>query len=221
MKPAAETNETALAQEPLTCNLQPTTLATHQSSNPSIQPSIPARHRRGNIARLPKDLRQRVNEMLDDGLPYNQIIESLGEHGRDISDDAVGSWKGGGYQDYLRELRIVEQCRYRQGLAFDFAAKRSPINGFQATQQIAAAQICEAVAILGPDILRDALVANPLNYFRMLNSFARLTTGGLKCDRHLADQAERAAALEKTKSPRKKGMSARAVKEMNEKLNLM
>ena len=55
----------------------------------------------------------------------------------------------------------------------------------------------------------------------MLNSFARLTTGGLKCDRHLADQADRAASLEKAKSPRKKGMSAQAVKEMNEKLNLM
>ena len=98
---------------------------------------------------------------------------------------------------------------------------KSPINGFQATQQIAAAQICEAVTVLGPDILRDALIANPLNYFRMLNSFARLTTGGLKCDRHLAEEAERAAAVRKAKAPRKRGMSRQTLKEMTRKLNLM
>ena len=56
----------------------------------------------------------------------------------------------------------------------------------------------------------------------MLNSFARLTNGGLRCERHLIDEAERQAKLASEKLPQpKKGLSPEAKDEMIEKLNLM
>ena len=56
----------------------------------------------------------------------------------------------------------------------------------------------------------------------MLNSFARLTNGGLKCERHLIDEAERQAKLSSEKLPQpKKGLSPEAKDEMIAKLNLM
>jgi hypothetical protein len=185
-------------------------------------PPFPARHRNGKVARLPKALRQKINEMLDDGLPYAQIIQNLGVDGQDLNDDNIARWKAGGYQDHLRELRLIDQCRARRQHAMDLSLATGAVPGFQATQQIASAQICEVIADLGPDILRDAILANPLNYFRMLNAFTRLTNGGLKCERHVADEAERQARLEDLKTPaRKKGLSPEALQEMNEKLNLM
>jgi hypothetical protein len=81
--------------------------------------------------------------------------------------------------------------------------------------------ICEAIAGAGSDILREALEENPLNYFRMLNSFARLTNGGLKCERHLAEQAEAARQPAATDAPIKRGLSPETVKDMVEQLNLM
>ena len=179
------------------------------------------RHRNGHVARLPKEIRQRLNEMLDDGVAYKQIIENLGEHGGELNEDIIYRWKTGGYQDYLREQRLLDQCRLRRDRAFDLLAGASHINGFQATQQLAAVQICETVADLGADTLREALTANPLNYFRMLNSFARLTNGGLKCERYVAEGAERKARLARQTAPRKKGISPESVKEMQDKLNLM
>jgi hypothetical protein len=159
--------------------------------------------------------------MLDDGLTYLEIIKNLGDNAKDLNEDIMYRWKRGGYQDYLREQRILDQCRLRQERAFDLLRDGSHVNGFQATQQLATAQICETVAELGGDILREALIANPLNYFRMLNSFARLTNGGLKCERHLAEEADRKTKLEKAAAPRKKGITPESVKEMQDKLNLM
>jgi hypothetical protein len=183
--------------------------------------SIVNRGRTGKVARLPKELRQRINEMLDDGISYPGIIKNLGDDAKELTPRTVMSWKAGGYQDYLREQRILDQCRLRQERAFDLLRDGGHVNGFQATQQLATAQICQTVAELGGDILREALIANPLNYFRMLNSFARLTNGGLKCERHLADEADRKARLEKAAAPRKKGITPESVKEMQDKLNLM
>ncbi len=116
------------------------------------------RHRNGHVARLPKEIRQRINEMLDDGFAYKQIIENLGEHGAELNEDIIYRWKTGGYQDYLREQRLLDQCRLRRERAFDLLAGASHINGFQATQQLAAAQICETVADLGADTLREQIL---------------------------------------------------------------
>ena len=183
--------------------------------------NLKSRHCRGWIAHLPKETRQRINEMLDDGLTYNAIVERLGEQGKELTERCVRSWKQGGYQDYLRQQEMLEQCRARQFSASSLLSHRGSLNAFQATQQVATAQICETVLDVGTDILRKALAENPLNYFRMLNSFARLTNGGLKCERHLVDEIERKAKARQTKKPVRKGVSPESLKEMEEKLNLM
>ena len=189
--------------------------------NPNLPPLNPNR-RTGRIARLPKEIRWHINEMLDDGVPYLEIICQLGDHGKDLNEDILHRWKNGGYQDHLREQRLLDQTAGRRERALTLLAKADHINGFQATQQIATSQICEAVAELGGDVLREALVANPLNYFRMLNSFARLTNGGLKCEHHLAEEAERKLKLQQQKPrPFKKGITKKTLREMERKLKLM
>jgi hypothetical protein len=57
---------------------------------------------------------------------------------------------------------------------------------------------------MGADTFRKAVAANPLNCLRMLNTLSRLTAGGLKCERHLAEQVERKAVLARTSSRSRK-----------------
>ena len=215
---------TASQPAPVTEPSSSTNPPIHQSINPtpaSPEPRSTARRRQGKVARLPRAIRQRVNEMLDDGLTYPQVIASLGTDGQDLTPRAVMSWKGGGYQDYLRQQRLAEQCRRSQDRAFDLIRQNHPINAFQATQQLAAAQICEVAAESGAAVLSDALQANPLNYFRMLNSFSRLTTGGLKCEKHLLEEADHKARLGREANPTEGGLSPEVTRELIEKLNLM
>ena len=48
----------------------------------------------------------------------------------------------------------------------------------------------ETLIDLGPETLRRALKENPPNSFRLLNAMARMLSGGLKCERHIAEQLE-------------------------------
>jgi len=180
------------------------------------------RHRNGHVARLPKIVRQRINEMLDDGLPYAQILKKLGAKARGLDTIHIGSWKAGGYQDYLNEERRLGECRLRHDLIKQLATDHPGIEAYQASPKIAVALACETLLDLGPETLRRALQENPMNAFRLLNALARVLSGGLKCERHVADQAAQQARAEKETQPdSEKGLSKKTFKEMNAALKLM
>src|SRR4051794_40585793 len=90
-----------------------------QNHNPkSKNPSTGHARRNGNIARLPKSVRDRINMMLQDGVTYPAILHSLGEQGRDICPSSLTHWKNGGYP--------CTHCspRYAPGVALKRFAKR-------------------------------------------------------------------------------------------------
>ena len=214
---------------PITDASPPTTVPVpdHDAPGPSSSEPAPAknsfsRSRRGTVARLPKILRDRINQMLDDGLTYAQVIHELGNDVTGLNPEHIRRWKSGGYKDYLREQRLIQQCLARTDRVLDLLRQPGHIHAFQATQQIATAQICQTLAEVGPDILRESLAANPLNYFRMLNSFSRLANGALKCERLLDEQAQAAASAQPQPADApKKGLSPETIKELNDKLHLL
>src|SRR5262245_18670245 len=167
-------------------------------------PDGPARRSRSKISRLPKTVRDQLNLLILDGIPYAEIPARLGDIAKDINEDNLSTWKTGGHQEWLKEQQRVEDCRISQELTLDLAMERQGIDSFQAPNKIAAALICEALADLGSETFRKAIAANPLNALRMLNTLSRLTVGGLKCERHLADEAERKARLDHSRGPNKK-----------------
>ena len=61
--------------------------------------------------------------------------------------------------------------------------------------------MCEALADVGADTFRKAL-RDPHTCLRMLNALGRITAAGLRCERHLADEAARKAKLKQHKSPK-------------------
>src|SRR6476620_937085 len=63
------------------------------------------RRRRGKIAALPEAVREQINVMLEDGVPYANIITRLGETGKSLSEDALSRWFKTSFQDW-REARL-------------------------------------------------------------------------------------------------------------------
>jgi hypothetical protein len=94
-----------------------------QTSDQPIQPTHQphAEHRRtGKVARLARAVRERVNHMLDDGVPYDTIIQKLGKHGKHLTVDNLSEWKQGGHRDWLvrqQALALVHNLDDKQGLA--------------------------------------------------------------------------------------------------------
>src|SRR6266480_3230521 len=75
--------------------------------------------RNGKVARLPQALRDQINHMLDDGVPYKTIIERLSDAGKHLNEDNISNWRLGGYQDYLKAQLINDRARTQIEAAAD------------------------------------------------------------------------------------------------------
>src|SRR4051812_18485402 len=93
--------------------------------------TTPDVRRRGNVARLPKTLRDLVNAMLDDGKPYSEIVQAL-QNSADpilphpVTERNISNWFEGGYQDYLRAESWRERIDTRADRYLDVAANDAP-----------------------------------------------------------------------------------------------
>jgi len=75
--------------------------------------------RTGKIARLPKAIRDRLNQQMQDGVPGKDLVRWLNGHfevrdvllehfnARDITEQNLSEWKQGGFQDWLKH----QECR--------------------------------------------------------------------------------------------------------------
>jgi hypothetical protein len=144
------------------------------SNQPQIQSTALSTYRgKGKVARLPNALRHQVNEMLLDGLPYAEIIQRLGEHGKHLKPGHLCEWKKRGYQQWLAEQAIIERLRIRQETTADIVRELHPTDVNQATLQLGTLHIFEAFRDLGPGALDEKLGCDTAGFARLLNALSR------------------------------------------------
>src|SRR3982750_3602552 len=102
--PASETDAHAPSQDP--------------ESSPPPAPHLASRGN-GFVARLPKAIRDQLNQMMLDGVRYAQIINRLGEPARHLKPDHLTEWKKRGHQDWLLHQDCLAERRIRQESAGD------------------------------------------------------------------------------------------------------
>ncbi len=179
--------------------------------------------RTGKVARLPKELRYQINVMLQDGVPYLQIIDHLALHAYDINEDNLSNWKAGGYLDWLEEQRLIQAIKSKYQLA-ESIVRHSPSDNAagQAVLHIIATNLCKFLAETDPETLRESLLSDSDKFTRFVNSMVRLAEGGIKCGIHHFRSEDRAAEAAKARNPADKpGISDEALHTAEEKLNLL
>src|SRR6185295_5353645 len=144
---------------------------------PDPGPEQVGARRNGNVARLPKSVRDIINEMLRDGFSYPAIIRKLKTLKpplpHKIIESNLSRWKAGGYQDWLKEQLWLEQTRARQEIALDM------VRDFDATQvnhgalQIVTLRFFEAMRDPGPGSLEQKLGCNPVVFARIVSALCR------------------------------------------------
>jgi len=180
------------------------------------------RRRAGKIAHLPESVREQINLMLSDGLPYAAIIARLGPAGKGLNKDNLSRWKKNGHQDWVKEHQRRADVRTKLQFALDIVRENENSKIHEASQQMAALQVCELLTDFDPAALKQTLQDDPSGYVRLLNALPKLSKGGLACERLRVELAERKAKLEKEKIPRRqRGISAKALRLAEAKLNLM
>jgi len=143
--------------------------------------------RNGKVARLPLALREQINLMLDDGVPYKTIIEKLGEAGKHLNKDSISNWRLGGYQDHLKAHLLHDRARTQTEAAADVLRDTEflgPAKLQQACQEIALLQYLRTLMEHGDHLAQDSLKKNPAKMITLMNACCNLASAGLAIDKH-------------------------------------
>src|SRR5436190_17504372 len=174
---------------------------------PESGASKTGRRRTGTIARLPNTVRDQLNQMLLDGIPYRQIIEKLGEDGKDLNEGHISEWKKGGYEDWLLQQERLDDLGATREAALSLVRQKAGAPVQDAARTIASAQLYELLLSFDPRSFAAALADKPELYFRLINSLARLSEGEAVCSRLRAQ----ASALERQLETSENGESTAVV----------
>jgi hypothetical protein len=130
------------------------------------------RRRNGKISRLPEAIRNQVNQKLQDGVPYDQIIAWLAEQGHPgILKMNLSRWTHGGFQDWLDERHSLQQERDRYNWALEMAERKDDRTMVNAARQLNALHFFDAVSRMDSVELTKMLDRRPEKFITLINSF--------------------------------------------------
>ena len=182
------------------------------------------KHQTGKIARLPEDIRLKINQMISDGLTYGEIIASLGPVGAHLTRHAVRDWRRGvGFREWQQERAQARQMHDRAVLAIQLAKENEGAVIQKAGLDIAASQCFELLKDLDLNGFKQILEEDPQEYARIVSVMVRLAEGSLKFERYRAEVAEKKELLLKQLGEAKKegGMSLKSIEDMEAALQLL
>jgi hypothetical protein len=137
--------------------------------------------RTGKVARLPKEIRDQVNQMLLDNVPFSKIIEAIGDHGKGISENNMGNWKKGGFKEWVEDQDRNQALVLRRDSALSILDKKAGATVQDASRTIAAAQLYELLLTFDPTAFAHSLADKPELYLRLIGALARLSEGEAAC----------------------------------------
>src|SRR2546422_1081126 len=169
--------------------------------------------RTGNIAQLPRTLRDQVNHMLDDGCHYQKIIDWLTANGHPgIKPNNLTAWKQGGFPDWLELNRELSKQEKIRELSYDIASANEGSKTQEAAIQIAANFLFQVFMKFDPDKLAKELDLDPKHIPTVLNAFSRINRRGSEVElikeyKRQQEQQRLAATQEKVVSAVPPGLS--------------
>jgi len=151
-----------------------------------LQACQPKSRRTGKVARLPLALREQINLMLDDGVPYKTIIEKLGDAGKHLNEWNLSNWRLGGYQDHLNAQLINDRARIQTEAAADAvrdSGQVDPAKLQQACRRIAVLQYIETLIEHGEQLAQDSLKKNPAKMITLINACCNLSNTNIATEK--------------------------------------
>jgi hypothetical protein len=224
IEPASIQNNNNLQRTALMESENPTEQEQQQQQQPTpLVPNIRStRRRNGNVAKLPKATRHKINTMIDDGVTYHDIIARLGDEAQGINEEHLSRWRtNGGFHDWLKEQQKVELLEQKRDFAFDVLQKQNGSQIPQTVLQLIATNLCELLVELEPAGLKQSLLSDSDKFSRFVSSMVKLAEGEIKCEQHQAVMQDRAATAKRTASGEKPGVSEESLRAAEQKLRLL
>jgi hypothetical protein len=172
---------TELPSDPVSAKpkIDPTNPLIQPSADPApVHPCFSGNRGNGKVARLPKDIREHLNNMILDGVSYAEIIRRLGEPAEHLKPDNIHQWKKYGYQDWLLEREWLERVSSKAEFSTDVLAAPDSSNLHEAGLRIAAAQMFDQLMRFNA-ASQNGASDQPEKFARLVNALSRLTREAL------------------------------------------
>jgi len=158
-----------------------------------------SRPRRSQIARLPKEVREHINQMLDDGSTNLQVMAWLAENGHgNFNDMVISRWRNGGYQDWLTAQERLDDRQYKVELAQQQGTAGDPVF-HDAGVNIIAQEFYDAFSRLNFQELTARARENPDKLIRLLQIFIQFNRYCLQRDRFRNDLTQQQKSDDRNK----------------------
>ena len=169
--------------------------------NPNPDPPSSGRRPCNKIARLPKAIRDQLNFLLADGLPYEIVIEQLGEPGKALTKMDISRWMHSGHPKWVKQQAWLDHVESTFEVAKDMVAENKAISIHEANLHIAATAMNESM--LGCDLteLPGLLKEKPENVFSILAAIPRYAHQALNFHKYREACANARIELQKLKDP--------------------
>jgi hypothetical protein len=175
-----------------------------ESESSSVSPPCLAARGNGFVARLPRAIRDQLNQMMLDGVPYPQIIKRLGDPASHLKPNHLTEWKKRGHQDWLLHQDWLAERRIRQESAGDIVDDCDANKVNQGALQLGTLYIYEALRDLRAGGLESKLGGDSAAFARLLNALSRASRETLQLQKYRDVCGRARAALQELKDPKRK-----------------
>jgi len=159
--------------------------------------------RRGNgkIARLSKEIRDQVNQMILDGTTYPEIIQRLGDQGKDLAPGHLCEWKKRGYRDWLLQQEWLDRMTSKSSFSADILSAPETSTLHEAGLRFAAAQMFDQ--LMRFNAVLDAPESPDVSdkFSRLVNALSRLNRAALSFKKYADLRADAKAQEAKQLDP--------------------
>jgi hypothetical protein len=135
------------------------------------------------VAQLPHEVREKLNEMLLDGLPYARIIENLGDAAKGLKEAHIGEWKPIGYQRWLDDRERRGDVRASRESALALVKEKAGATVQDASRTVASVQLHELLLSFNPAAFSSALAQKPELYLKLVHAIARMSEREAYCSK--------------------------------------
>ena len=160
----------------------------------------PPRRPRGKIRRLPPPVRQKLNELLDEGLSYKDVIAALGSDGAHLTEDDVSRWYTTGHQEWLKNQAWLESTVARLDMAVETVADHKRASIHLAALHVASTHLFESLLREGKRLLEE----NPEAYLALANALTRLSRELVNTLKYFDTVAEAHSEVKKLLDPNRR-----------------
>jgi len=154
----------------------------------------PSYRPKGKIVLLDKAVRDRINQLLLEGLSYPAILTALGPDGEGLNVNNLWRYHKGTYRHWLREQHWLAETRVKEEAAAELCQGLEDSHLSQAAVQTTIVQIHEALRDLTSGSLKKMLAKDPRSYARIVNALSRLSKESLSLQKHRQACAKAVAA---------------------------